>query len=254
MTRRAGTMVRASTRFCGAVLLTAGALTLADASVTLAWQEPVTALTAARAQSDLGRQLDSERGATRHDQLRITTTDPRRRVAALAAVAAARAHAGKAVGRITLPTLGRSYAFVQGVDTADLRRGPGHYPTSPFPGQGGTVAIAGHRTTYLAPFRTVDKLRREDPIVLRMPYGRLTYTVTGTRIVDPTNLSILKRVGYEQLVLTACHPVYSAAKRIVVFARLRSAVPAPPPRRSSATARRGSTATGSARRPAPRRR
>lgn len=248
-------MVRASTRFCGAVLLTAGALTLADASVTLAWQEPVTALTAARAQSDLGRQLDSERGVTRRDQRRITTTDPHRRLAALAAAAAARAHGGKAVGRIMLPTLGRSYAFAQGVDTAaDLRRGPGHYPTSPFPGQGGTVAIAGHRTTYLAPFRTVDKLRRQDPIVLRMPYGRLTYTVTGTRIVDPTDLSILKRVGYEQLVLTACHPVYSAAKRIVVFARLRSAVPAPAPRRSSATARRGSTATGSARRPAPVRR
>ncbi len=214
-------------RFVGAVLATAGALLLADAGLTLAWQEPLTALSAARAQSELDDQLGPQRRLSRADERALSAVrEPRRRLAALAAKA--RQRAGRrhpAIGRIELPTLGRSYAIVQGTDTATLKRGPGHYPGSPFPGQRGTVAIAGHRTTYGAPFRTIDRLGRGDRIVLEMPYGRLTYAVTTTRIVLPTNLSVLKRVGYDQLVLSACHPLYSAARRIVVFARLRSFAP-----------------------------
>jgi sortase A len=94
------------------------------------------------------------------------------------------------------------------------------------PGQGGTVAIAGHRTTYLAPFRTIDKLRPGQPIVLDMPYARLTYTVERTQVVPPTALWITRRVpGRERLVLSACHPLYSASHRIVAFARLASIDP-----------------------------
>jgi sortase A len=85
------------------------------------------------------------------------------------------------------------------------------------------VAIAGHRTTYGAPFRNVDRLERGDRIELRMPYGRLTYAVERTRIVRPTELSVIDRVAFDRLVLSACHPLYSAAKRIIVFARLQGA-------------------------------
>ena len=74
---------------------------------------------------------------------------------------------------------------VQGTEAGDLRKGPGHYPSTAFPGEGSTVAIAGHRTTYGAPFRHVDELERGDRIIMRMPYGRLTYRVERTRIVDP---------------------------------------------------------------------
>ena len=102
--------------------------------------------------------------------------------------------------------------------------GPGHYPETPLPGARGTVAIAGHRTTYGAPFRRVDRLERGDPIELRMPYGRFTYRVERTRVVAPTATWVTRRVAYDRLVLTACHPLYSAAGRIVVFARLDSAV------------------------------
>ena len=107
-----------------------------------------------------------------------------------------------------------------GTDTAACARGPGHYPGTPLPGARGTVAIAGHRTTYGAPFRQLDQLKPGDTIELTMPYGRFTYRVEQRRIVPPTATWVTHRVGYDRLVLSACHPLYSAAKRIVVFARL----------------------------------
>ena len=115
--------------------------------------------------------------------------------------------------------------FVEGTNAGDLRAGPGHYPDTPLPGQRGTVAIAGHRTTYGAPFRKIDKVRRGDEIVLAMPYGRFTYRVERTRIVPPTAVWVTQRVSYDRLILSACHPLYSAAKRIVVFARLTRSEP-----------------------------
>jgi len=114
---------------------------------------------------------------------------------------------------------------VEGTDTGDLRKGPGHYPETPLPGERGTVGIAGHRTTYGAPFRTIDKLRRGDAIVVDMTYGRFVYRVEKTRIVEPTEVSVKRRVDHERLILSACHPLYSAAQRIVVFARLRERGP-----------------------------
>src|SRR3954471_10053639 len=132
-----------------------------------------------------------------------------------------RAKKGKPIGRIELPTLGRHYVVVQGTDDATLRKGPGHYPGTEFPGEGKTVAIAGHRTTYLAPFRTINKLKRGNRIVLKMPYATFTYSVEKTQVVGPNALWITHNVrGEERLVLSACHPLYSASHRIVAFARL----------------------------------
>jgi sortase A len=88
------------------------------------------------------------------------------------------------------------------------------------PGERGTVAIAAHRTTNGAPFRRLDDLGRGDRIELAMPNGDFTYRVERTRIVPPTALWVTNRVDHDRLVLTACHPLYSAAQRIVVFARL----------------------------------
>jgi sortase A len=133
---------------------------------------------------------------------------------------------GDAIARIRIPDVGIDDYVVEGTDTASLRKGPGHYPSTPLPGEGGTVAIAGHRTTYGAPFRHLDKLRRGQRITLDLPYGRFVYRVQGTRVVDDSDLSVLKRRGYERLVLTACHPLYSAAQRIVGFAALERELPA----------------------------
>ena len=211
--------MRAVVRFTASVLATSGALLIADAAVTLAWQEPLSAWLAGREQQTLQGELGAlERRWTqpiRPAARRVSTT-------AVAAAFRRAAKTGQALGRIDLPTLDRGYVMVHGTDRGTLRKGPAHYPETPMPGEGGTVAVAGHRTTYLAPFRTIDDLARGDRIMVRMPYGRFTYRVEGSRIVAPTAREVIRSVGYERLVLTACHPLYSAAQRIVVFARLES--------------------------------
>jgi sortase A len=126
------------------------------------------------------------------------------------------------MGRIQIPAIGVSTVFVEGTNAGDLSKGPGHYPATPLPGERGTVAIAGHRTTYGAPFRHINDVHPGDRIDLRMPYGHFTYRVERTKIVPPTELSVTDRVDHDRLVLSACHPLYSAAQRIIVFARLDS--------------------------------
>ncbi len=123
--------------------------------------------------------------------------------------------------------------MIQGTDELSLEKGPGHYPATALPGMGLTVAVAGHRTTYLAPFKLINELVPGDQIIVRMPYGRFTYEVQYHRIVLPTALWVTHDVGYERLVLSACNPLYSAAQRIIIFARLASVTPLGPARSSS---------------------
>ena len=215
--------VRRPLRALSTVLIIAGVLMLSDAALTVAWQEPVSGAYAWIVQDRLGgdlRKLELARpGAAELAALR-SLGDERRRIAFLARLLRRTTHRGDAVGRIRIPKIGANFVVVDGTDTASLRKGPGIYEVVPFPGAPGTTAIAGHRTTYLAPFRHIDQLARGDKITLEMPYARLTYEVENRRIVAPTELSVVKRVGFDRLVLSACHPLYSAAKRIVVFARL----------------------------------
>lgn len=215
--------MRRALRAISTVLIVAGVLMIADAGITLAWQEPVSALLARIEQNKLSGQLDriEQRGPTRVQQRVLRALESqRRRIEFLAREARRTAQTGDPIGRIAIPALGADFVVVQGTDTASLRKGPGHYPSTTFPGLPGTVAIAGHRTTYLAPFRRVDDLKRGDRIVLTMPYGRFTYRVQRDQVVDPDALWVTRDVGYQRLVLSACHPLYSAAQRIIVFARL----------------------------------
>jgi sortase A len=198
---------RAVLRFIGSVLMTSGILLIADAGITLAWQEPVSAFFAERQQQQLEKQLNDP------------APEVERRVREK------RPLPGDAIGEIIFPTLGKRYFVVEGTDTDNLRKGPGHYPDTPLPGERGTVAIAGHRTTYGAPFRHIDQLKRGQRIILSMPYGRYIYRVQRQQIVDDSALWITRKVGYDRLVLSACHPLYSAAQRIVVFARLVRRLP-----------------------------
>jgi sortase A len=135
---------------------------------------------------------------------------------------------GDAIGQIAIPRIGNAYNIVQGTDTKSLEEGPGHYPQTALPGMGQTVAIAGHRTTYLAPFRYLNELKPGDRILVTMPYGKFTYTVQYQRIVKPTDVSVIDDVGYDRLVLSACNPLYSAAQRIIIFARLKTVQPRGP--------------------------
>jgi sortase A len=212
-------------RDLSSVLIISGLLLLADAGVTLIWQEPLTAVIGSIRQGQIDRRLLSYRTAplSALDRRSLQAlAGVRQRIAYLARREQHQLILGDAVGRIVIPSIGADFTVVQGTDEGSLEKGPGHYPTSVLPGLGGTVAIAGHRTTYLAPFRHIDALRAGQRIVLRMPYGRFVYTVQYHRIVAPTAWWVTGDVGYDRLVLSACNPLYSAAQRIVVFARLTS--------------------------------
>jgi sortase A len=215
--------VRRLVRAISSVLILSGLLLVVDAGVTLLWQEPLTAVVALIKRGDINRRLvDRPLTLTPLDNrvlAGITNTDSR--IAFYARLYARRAVRGEQIGTIEFPVLHASYSVIQGTDTASLEEGPGHYPATAFPGvPGDTVAIAGHRTTYLAPFRYLNDLGPGDLIVVTMPYARFTYRVQMQRIVTPTSLWITANKGYERLVLSACNPLYSASQRIAVFARL----------------------------------
>jgi sortase A len=221
--------VRRALRALSSVMIVVGAILLIDAAATLLWQEPVSAVYAHYQQNALDDNLQELEQAPlapaeKRALAKIPHTDPDRRLAFGARALKRRLDDGDAMGRISIPEIGVSDVFVQGTDSGDLTKGPGHYPATPLPGERGTVAIAGHRTTYGAPFRRIDKLDPGDKIELRMPYGAFTYRVERTRIVAPTELSVIDRVDHDRLVLSACHPLYSAAQRVIVFARLDAAV------------------------------
>jgi sortase A len=191
--------MRAVLRFAASVMMISGTLLIADAGVTLLWQEPVSAFVA-----------NKEQG-----QLKKAFFDPPQRVIRRKPLK------GDAIARIDIPSISVSEYVVEGTDVDSLRKGPGHYPETPLPGEPGTTAIAGHRTTYGAPFRRIDQLKHGDRILLDMPDGRFVYRVQTTKIVDDQDLSVLDSVGYQRLILSACHPLYSAAERIIAFARLQ---------------------------------
>jgi sortase A len=210
-------------------LILIGALALVDAGVTLVWQEPFSALYATLRQDHLSGALRKvERAAPSPLERRqlASLPDERRRIAFLAGELQRHAGDGSPVGRIVIPSIGASYVVVKGTDTSDLESGPGVYSETNFPGIPGTTAIAGHRTTYLAPFRHIDALHAGEHILLYMPYAHFTYTVIGQRVVAPTDVrAAVDDVGYTRLVLSACTPLFSAAKRLLVYAHLTRTVP-----------------------------
>jgi len=129
---------------------------------------------------------------------------------------------GDPIGRIVIASIGVNEIVINGTRWAeDLSRGPGRYPQSSFPGLGEVTAIAGHRTTFGAPFRHIDELTNGDQIRLEMPYATFVYRVFAHEVVRNDDWSILHRRPFETLVLSACHPLYSASHRWIVFARLR---------------------------------
>jgi sortase A len=206
-------------------MIVLGVLVLADAITTLLWQEPLSALYAHQRQGSLSHDLDrlEHRPLAATDRAALARLQGEsRRLDYLARAFRRRLHDGEAIGRIRIPSIGVGKVVVQGTDESALMNGPGHYPATPLPGAHGTVGIAGHRTTYGAPFRHLDGVHSGDRITVSMPYGTFAYRVERLRIVPSDALWITDRVGYDRLVLSACHPLYSATHRIVAFARLVS--------------------------------
>lgn len=218
-------MVRHLARIASVVLITAGLVVLVDVGMTLAYREPISSLYGSLKQHAAANQLkEIEAAYPQPGDLRAArgVTNVGKRAAILARRFGKTAETGQAIARIKAPNMdGLDAVVVQGTDTSSLQKGPGHYPETVFPGQDGTVGIAAHRTTYLAPFRHIDSVHTGDPITVEMPYATFTYRVQKTAIVDPSDVGVVDDVGYPRLVLSACHPLYSASQRYIVFARLQ---------------------------------
>jgi sortase A len=211
--------MRRVVRISGTLLIVSGLVLLAWAFATWRWEDPFTSLYTEYEQRKLDEGLD-ERFAAYRDR----ASTPAASGAPSLAVEARRFRrglkAGDGIGRIVVPRLDLRMAFVYGVDTQSLKRGPGIHPKTYLPGQDELVYIAGHRTTYGAPFSRIDSLRKGDRITLEMPYGTFVYSVTGSRVVKSDNLSVLRSRGYEQVALQACHPRFFATHRWITYGRL----------------------------------
>lgn len=224
-------------RRLGVVLAAIGVLVAAYAATVVLWRDPATDLYARWKQHELNEELEEAFA----EQPPIVTpqvvadaeagggapTEAERLAAEQLAVSSAandlhrKLQLGKALGRLTVPRLGLKTVFLQGTRwRQDLAKGPGHYPQTSLPGVGRTMAIAGHRTTFGAPFRHIDSLRRGDAITVTMPYATFRYKVFKHEIVDSDDWSVIRDRGFDTLVLSACHPLYSAAQRWIVYARL----------------------------------
>jgi sortase A len=204
-------------------LITAGVVILLDVALTLVWKEPLSTVYGSIRQGDAEDSLEKlADGFPAADNVAALsgTRDAERRASKLAQAYLSEFSFGMGIGRIEIPAIGLDMVFVEGTGTAELQKGPGRYPELALPGQGEAIGIAGHRTTYLAPFRDIDDLERGDEVILEMPYATATYLVEGSKIVDPLDVEVFRDRGYERVVLTACHPLYSAAERYTVSARL----------------------------------
>jgi sortase A len=228
----------------GRVLVTGGMLIL----LFVAYQLWGTGILQARAQNDLRDDFESTLRADASSSSSTTTTpQPGASTTTLAPTTTtappppAIPPEGDAVAILDIPKVGVSQVVVEGVAVDDLRKGPGHYPATPLPGQGGNAAIAGHRTTYGAPFENIDQLTTGDEMVLRTVQGTFTYKVSEEPfVVSPDAGDVLSAVpdpakpgtDLATLTLTTCNPKYSAAERLIVKASLvlpPGALPLPAP-------------------------
>jgi sortase A len=218
--------VRRFTRIAGALLIAAGVLTLAWVVLVWRWEDPFTALYTHVQQTRLSSTYQQRvaafqpRVARGSDLARL-----RRQIASEARNYRRTLRAGDPIGRLRISRIGLKMVVVQGTDHESLKKGPGHYVESGLPGEGRLVYIAGHRTTYLAPFAAIDRIRAGDSITFELPYGTFTYRVTRHYIVGDNDTGvledhILEDRGAELLRLQACHPRFFATQRYLVDARL----------------------------------
>jgi len=210
--------MRRTVRALGALSILGGLALVAWVGVTWAWGDPFTALYTKREQGRLAESYERRAEAFLRGAARLVTE-----TGAQQADAARRYRAGLAtgdpVGRLRIPRLGVNMVVVEGTDSDSLTKGPGHYADSFLPGQGELIYVAGHRTTYSAPFARIDSLRPGDTVVFQVPYGTFEYRVTRHRIVAATDVGVLRSRHREEIALQACHPRFFASHRYIVYAK-----------------------------------
>ena len=212
--------MRRLARLLGTLMVVVGIGTLAWAITVWQWQDPVTAVVNRVEQRELSRNLERSFDIVRPSSRDAAGSPAQRRRGVSRDARAWRLEAkeGAAIAKIRIPRLGLAAVVVNGTDSGTLKRGPGRYLGSAMPGQGELVYIAGHRTTYGAPFSRIDDLRKGDRVFLELPYGTFEYAITGHRIVAADELSVLQSKGREELALQACHPRFFATQRYIAYA------------------------------------
>jgi sortase A len=210
----------------GTLLLVVGIGVLAWTATVYLWKDPFTTAYTAYEQRRLESNFDREFEAWKPTRTPVSrpatpkpTPKPHDDVSAEARRFRLTSEDGDAIARLKVSRLDLSLVVVNGTNSGDLRRGPGRHEETFMPGEGKLVYVAGHRTTYGAPFSNIDRLRPGDALSLELPYGTVEYRVTSQRIVDANDLSVLESRGREELVLQACHPRFFASQRILVYAR-----------------------------------
>ena len=211
--------MRRPLRILGTLMVVGGVLTLIWVVVVWQWQDPFTALYTRWQQHRLASSYDER--FTKFHPIRPasdTLAAEQRAIAGEAARYRRDSKRGEAIGRIKVPRLGLNMIFVNGTDHDTLTKGPGRDLRTFMPGQGQLVYIAGHRTTYLAPFSHIDSLRTGDRVTLEMPYATFVYRIARHRIVPSDDLAVLKSHGHEVVILQACHPRFFATHRYLAYA------------------------------------
>jgi sortase A len=217
--------MRRWTRFLGTVLVAAGVLTLVWTLVVWQWQDPFTALYTTWRQHQLTSQYEKRARAFKAPAGETSAVAEQRVISREARSYRLVSKRGEAIGRIRVPRMGINMVLVNGTDHETLKKGPGRDLRTFMPGESRLVYIAGHRTTYLAPFSHIDRLRPGDRVTIELPYATFVYSVTHHRIVKATDLSVLRSPRHELLELQACHPRFFATHRYIVYAHLVSVEP-----------------------------
>jgi sortase A len=217
--------VHRASRIFGSLLILAGALTLAWVVLVWRWQDPFTALYTHFQQAQLSSTYEKRAAAFRPRPVHGDLVSVQRQVASEAQAYARTLRAGAPVGRLLIGRIGLNMVVVQGTDHESLKKGPGHYAGSGLPGEGHLVYVAGHRTTYLAPFAEINDIRTGDYIRFELPYATFTYRVTRHYVVADNAVGVLEDHGMELLRLQACHPRFFATHRYLVDARLVGVAP-----------------------------
>jgi len=217
--------MRRFARVTGALLIASGVLLLAWGLLVWQWQDPFTALYTHWQQGRLAQSLEREFVDFRPHADASGLVAERRQIAADAARLRRTATRGQPIGRIVIGRIGLKMVLVNGTDHDSLTKGPGRDLRSYMPGQDRLVYIAGHRTTYLAPFSHIDAIRPGDFVRLEMPYATFVYRATKHRVVAANDLSVLRSPRHELLELQACHPRFFATQRYIVYAKLVAVQP-----------------------------
>jgi sortase A len=209
-------------RILGTLMATAGIGLLAWVIVVWQWQDPFTALYTKWKQHQLAQTYERRFEAYRPPDLSAeqSLAATTRAVAREARAYRLSSRRGQAIGRIRVPRLHLSMILVDGTDSGSLEKGPGRDRRTYMPGEGQLIYVAGHRTTFLAPFAHIERMRRGDPVTLEAPYATFRYRVFKHRIVKADDLSVLRSHGREVVELQACHPRFFASERYIAYARL----------------------------------